>query len=142
MNLQESIKRILKEESLKKTLRERIMKWGITNMANLMSVSVKELLDMAGITGTKEDIMFLTKSIMENEVKEQVKYCSYNIVPSLYSTTLYVFLPKPLPEHEGVWTLDQGVRYRAEELISVLLHKLGGGLIRGHNMYVYNTGDC
>jgi len=142
MNLQESIKRILKEESLKKTLRERIMKWGITNMANLMSVSVKELLDMAGITGTKEDIMFLTKSIMENEVKEQVKYCSYNIVPSLYSTTLYVFLPKPLPEHEGVWSLDESVRYRVEELVSMLLSKLGGGLIRGHYIYVYNTGDC
>ena len=142
MNLQESIRRILEEESLKQTLRERIIKSGIRTTANLMSVDVNELLDMAGITGTKEDMKFLTKSIMENEVKEKVKYCSYNIVPSLHSTTLYVFIPKPLPEHEGVWSYDQSVRYRAEEIISVLLHKLGGGLIRGHSMYVYNTGNC
>jgi hypothetical protein len=141
MNLQESIIRILKEESLKQTLLGQIMRTGIRDTAKLMSVDIKELLDMAGITGTKEDIMFLTKSIMENEVKEQVKYCSYKIVPSLHHITLYVFIPKPLPEHEGVWTLDQGVRYRAEELIGVLLHKLGGGLIRGYK-YVYNTGDC
>jgi hypothetical protein len=142
MNLQENIRRILEEESLKQTLRERIMKRGIKTTANLMTVSVKELLDIAGMKGTKEDMTFITKSIMENEVRKQVKYCSYNIVPSLYSITLYVFIPKPLPEDEGVWTLDQGVRYRTEEIISGLLSKLGGGLIRGHSMYVYNTGDC
>ena len=139
MSLQESIRRILKEESLKQTLMDEIMRSGIRDTANLMSVDVKELLEMVGITGTKEDMAFLIKSIMENEFKEQVKYCSYNIVPGLYSNTLYVFLPKPLA---NVWTLDEMVRYRAEELIGQLLYKLGGDLIRGHNIYVYNTGDC
>ncbi len=138
MSLQESIRRILKEESLKQTLMDEIMRSGIRDTANLMSVDVKELLEMVGITGTKEDMAFLIKSIMENEFKEQVKYCSYNIVPGLYSNTLYVFLPKPLA---NVWTLDEMVRYRAEELIGQLLYKLGGDLIRGHNIYVYNTGE-
>jgi len=72
MNLQENIRRILKEESLKQTLLDEIMRSGIRDTANIMSVDVKELL----------------------------------------------------------------------ELISMLLSKLGGGLIRGHYLYVYNTGDC
>lgn len=139
MELKENIRRILKEESLKQTLMHEIMKSGIRDTAKLMSVDVKELLEMVGMTGTKEDTAFLIKSIMENEFKEQVKYCSYNIVPGLYSNTLYVFLPKPLA---NVWTLDEMVRYRAEEIIGQLLYKLGGDLISGYNIYVYNTGDC
>jgi len=142
MNLQESIRRILKEESLKQTLLDEIMRSGIRDTANIMSVDVKELLDMVGITGTKEDMIFLIKSIMKNEAKEEFDYCSYKIVPSTHYITLYVYIPKPLPEHVGLWVYDQSVRYRVEELISMLLSKLGGGLIRGHYLYVYNTGDC
>ena len=142
MNLQENIRRILKEESLKQTLMDEIMKSGIKDTANMMSVDVKELLEMVGMKGTQEDMIFLIESIMENEAKEEFNYCSYDIVPTPHSITLYVYIPKPLPEHEGVWSRDQSVLYRAEELISMLLYKLGGGLIRGHYIYVYNTGDC
>jgi hypothetical protein len=58
MNLQENIRRILNEESLKQTLLDEIMRSGIKDTANLISVDVKELLDMVGITGTKEDMIF------------------------------------------------------------------------------------
>ena len=142
MNLQENIRRILKEESLKQTLMDEIMRSGIRDTANMISVDVKELLEMVGITGTKEDRIFLIESIMKNEAKEKFNYCSYDIVPTPNSITLYVFIPKPLPEHEGVWSFDQWVVHNAKVLISVLLHELGGGLIRGHYIYVYNTGDC
>jgi len=142
MNLQESIRRILKEESLKQTLMDEIMRSGIRDTANMMSVDVKELLEMVGMKGTQEDMIFLTESIMENEVKEQLNYCSYDIVPTQHSIKLYVYIPKPLPEHEGVWSLDQWVVHKAEELISYLLYELGCDLIRGHKIYVYNTGDC
>ena len=149
MNLQENIKRILKEESLRQTLMDEIMRSGIRDTANLMSVDVKELLQMVDIKGTQEDMIFLTKAIMENEVKEQLKYCSYNIVPTRHSIKLYVFIPKPLPENEGRWSRDKRVCDKAEELISDLSYKLGGGLIRGRNflfkgfnIYVSNTADC
>ncbi len=66
MNLQESIRRILKEESLKQTLLDEIMRSGIRDTANIMSVDVKELLDMVGITGTKEDMIFLIKSFTKS----------------------------------------------------------------------------
>ena len=142
MNLQENIRRILREESLKKTLMDEIMKSGIRDTANLMSVDVKELLDMVGITGTKEDMIFLTESIMENEVKKELNYCSYNIVPSLHSIKLHVFTPEPLPEEKGTWYHDKWLLQEVEDLIRHWLYVLGGGLIRGHYIHVSNTGDC
>ena len=142
MNLQESIKRILNEESLKQTLMDEIERSGIRDTANLMTVHVGELLHMVGIKGTQEEMIFLIKVIMENEVKELLKYCSFDIVPSLNSIKLYVFIPKPLPEHEGVWSRDQRVREEAKELISHLLWTSSGGLIKGCEVLVSNTGDC
>jgi hypothetical protein len=142
MSLQESIKRTLNEESLKQTLMDEIERFGIKDTASLMSVRVEKLLKMAGIKGTKEDMLFLAKVIMENEVKEQLKYCSYDIVPTLHSFNLYVFIPKPLPEDEGRWSRDYGLRQEVKIMISQLLWVLGGGLIRGHNIHVSNTGNC
>ena len=105
---------------------------------------VKELLEMVGMKGTQEDMIFLTKAIMENEVKEQLNYCSYDIVPTQHSIKLYVYIAKPLPEDEGVWSRDQWLRQEAEDLIRHRLYVLGlsGELIRGHSINVSNTGDC
>ena len=142
MNLQESIRRVLKEESLRQTLMDEIERSGIKDTANLMTVHVGELLHMVGIKGTQEDMLFLAKVIMENEVKELLDYCSYDIVPTLHSFKLYVFIPKPLPEEVGVWSRDYKVREEAKELISQLLWQLSGGLIKGHSIEVSNTGNC
>ena len=144
-NLQESIRRILREESKNTSLQDKLLQviksMGIKRASKLVG-GLEKLFSIIDLKGTKEDMTFLTKSIMENEVKEKLKYCNYIIVPSLHHITLYVYIPKPLPEHEGEWVHDQSVRYRAEELIGMLLSKLGGGLIRGHNIYVSNTGEC
>jgi hypothetical protein len=142
MNLQESIRKVLKEESLKQTLMDEIKRFGIRDTANIMGVSIEELLKMVGIRGTKENMIFLTKSIMENEVKEKLKYCSYNIVPTRYSINIDVFIPKPTPENENRYMFDQRIRNHTYELISELIYELGGGLIRGHNIHVSNTGNC
>ena len=144
MSLQESIKRILNEESLKQTLMDEIMRSGIRDTANLMSIDVKELLEMVGMKGTQEDMIFLTESIMENEVKEQLNYCSYDIKPAFHSIYLYVYIPKPLPQDRGSWYHDKWLRQDAEDLIRHWLYVLGlsGELIRGHRVNVSNTGDC
>jgi hypothetical protein len=141
-NIQENVRKELLQESLRQTLMDEIERSGIKDTANLMTVHVGELLNMVGIKGTQEDMIFLTKVIMENEVKEQLKYCSYDIIPTSHSIKLYVFIPKPLPIHAGIWTYDQRVREEAEHIISEFLYRLGGGLIRGHSIYVYNPGEC
>jgi len=55
---------------------------------------------------------------------------------------LVVFIPKPLPENEGKYMYDQAVRNTVYEHVSTLLYKLKGGIIRGHNIEVQNTGNC
>ena len=144
MNLRENIRKELKQESLRQTLMDYIMRWGIRDTASMVGVDVKELLEMVGMKGTQEDMIFLTKAIMEKEVKEQLNYCSYDIVPTQHSIKLYVYIPKPLPEDEGVWSRDQWLRQEAEDLIRHWLYVLGlsGELIRGHSINVSNTGDC
>ena len=142
MNLQEHIRKVLQEESLKKTLMDEIERSGIRDTASIMGVSVEELLDMVGIKGTKNDMIFLAKSIMDNDVKQKLNYCSYNIVPTRYSINIDVYIPKPAPEDENRYMFDQRLRNHAYELISELIYKLGGGLIRGHNIHVSNTGNC
>jgi len=150
MNLQENIRRILREETENTSLQDKllhIIKTKGISVASKVVGGSKRLFSIIDLKGTKEDMTFLTKSIMENEVKKVLdilglKYCKYIIVPSHYHITLYVYIPKPLPEHEDVWVHDQSVRYRVEESIGHLLHNLSDGLIRGHNIYVYNTGEC
>jgi hypothetical protein len=142
MNLQENIRRILREESLRQTLMDEIERSGIRDTASIMSVDVEELLDMVGIRGTKDDMVFLAKSIMDNDVKQKLDYCSYNIVPTRYSIDIDVYIPKPAPENEGRYMYDRRIRNDAYDLISILIYRLGGGLIRGHNIDVYNTGEC
>ena len=142
MNLQEHIRRVLKEETLKQTLLDEMKRYGIRDTASIMSVDVKELLEMVGIKGTQEDMIFLTKLIMDNEVRGLIDYCSYNVIPTRYSIDIDVYIPKPAPENEGRYMYDRRIRNEAYDLISILIYRLGGGLIRGHNIDVYNTGEC
>jgi len=144
-NLQESIRRILIEETENTRLQDKLLQVikskGIKRASKLVG-GLERLYSILDLKGTQKDMIFLTEAIMENEVKEQLKYCSYNIVPSFGSIKLYVFIPKPAPEDEGRWSRDQWVCNQAEELISNLLYELGGGLIRGRTINVSNTGDC
>ena len=142
MNLQEHIRKVLQEETLKQTLLDEMKRSGIRDTAKLMSVKPKELLEMVGLTGSKEDMIFITKLIMDTDIRKQLNYCNYQVVPTQYSFNLYVQIPKPLPEHEGHYMYDQRLRAEAYEFISNLIFKLSGGIIRGHSIDVYNTGEC
>jgi hypothetical protein len=140
--MKQLIRKVLQEESLKQTLMHEIERSGIRDTASLMSVSIEELLDMVGIRGTKDNMIFLVKSIMDNDVKQKLNYCSYNIVPTRYSINIDVYIPKPAHGDENRYMFDQRIRNHAYELIRELIYKLGGGLIRGHNIHVSNTGNC
>jgi hypothetical protein len=142
MNLQEHIRKVLQEESLKQTLLDEMKRSGIRDTANLMSVTPKELLEMVGLKGSQEDMIFITKLIMDIDIRKQLKCCNYYLVPTQYSFNLYVQIPKPAPENEGRYMYDQRLRAEAYDLISNLIFKLSGGIIRGHSIDVYNTGEC
>jgi hypothetical protein len=55
---------------------------------------------------------------------------------------LIVYIPKPLAGYEGRYMFDQSIRNTVYEHVSTLLYKLNGDIIRGHNIEVYNTGNC
>ena len=145
MNLQEQIRKVLKEESKNTSLQDKLLQVikskGVKRASKLVG-GVERLFRIIDMKGTQDGMIFLTKAIMENEVKERLKYCSYNIVPTRYSINVVVFIPKPSPEDEGRWSRDYRVREEAKDMISQLLWQLGGGLIRGHNIEVSNTGNC
>jgi hypothetical protein len=104
--------------------------------------TVKEIVNEIGLKGTQEDIIFLTKTIFENDLSSVLTYCNYRIIPTQYSMDLVVYIPKPLPENVGRYMFDQGTRSVYRDAISEALYKFGGGIIRGHNIEVYNTGNC
>ena len=136
------MKVIVTESQSKKALKSLLEKFGMRVMCKMTGKSVKEIITEIGLKGTQEDIIFLTKTIIENDLSSVLKYCNYNIIPTQYSMNLVVFIPKPAPENVGRYMYDQAVRNTVYEHVSTLLYKLNGGIIRGHNIEVQNTGNC
>jgi hypothetical protein len=123
-------------------LGELLSELGMDVLCKTTGMTPNEVIDTIGLKGTKKDIIFLTKSIFENDIAPFLTYCKYVIIPTQYSMDLVVYIPKPAPEHEGRYIYDEGTRSVYRDVISKALYKFGGGLIRGHNIEVHNTGDC
>ena len=136
------MKYIITESQSKKALKHLLGEYGVRTMCKMTGKTVKDVINDTGIKGTKEDIIFLTKTIIENDLSSVLKYCNYNIIPTQYSMDLVVFIPKPAPENVGRYMFDQGTRNVYRDVISEALYKFGGGLIKGHNIGVHNTGNC
>ena len=123
-------------------LEELLSELGMDVLCKTTGMTPNEIIDTIGLKGTKKDIIFLTKSIFENDIAPFLTYCKYIIIPTQYSMDLVVYIPKPAPENEGRYLYDEGTREVYREVISKALYKFGGGLIKGHNIEVHNTGDC
>ena len=136
------MKYLITENQYSKTLKPLLEKFGMRTMCQMTGKTVKEIVNKIGLKGTQEDIIFLTKTIFENDLSSVLTYCNYRIIPTQYSMDLVVYIPKPLPENVGRYMFDQGTRSVYRDAISEALYKFGGGLIRGHNIEVHNTGDC
>ena len=137
MELRNHIKKVLNEntsikEKLKNVVETQGIKMGVTIVGSL-----EKLFSILDIKGTQEDMIFIVKSIMDNEVKKQLRYCNYTIVKTQHSIKLYVYVAKPLPGEE---LLFDRLLNAVEDFISNLIYKLGGGLVRGHSIFVYSTG--
>jgi hypothetical protein len=136
------MKYIITESQSNKNLKLLLEKLGMKTLCEMTSRTPKEIINEMGIKGTKEDIIFLTKTIFENDISPVLTYCKYVIIPTQYSMDLVVYIPKPAPENVGRYMYDQGTRNVYRDAISEALYKFGGGIIRGHNIEVHNTGDC
>jgi hypothetical protein len=136
------MKYIITESQGKKTFKHLLEKFGMKTLCEMTGKTPNEVIDDIGLKGTKEDIIFLTKTIFENDIAPILTYCKYIIIPTQYSMDLVVYIPKPAPEHEGIYMYDEGTRSVYRDAISEALYKLGGGLIKGHNIEVHNTGNC
>ena len=136
------MKYIITESQSNKNLKPLLKKLGMKTLCEMTSRTPKEIINEMGIKGTKEDIIFLTKTIFENDISPVLTYCKYVIIPTQYSMDLVVYIPKPAPENVGRYMFDQGTRNVYRDVISEALYKFGGGIIRGHNIEVHNTGDC
>jgi hypothetical protein len=83
MNLQESIKRILKEESgIKKTILKRIEKYGLYKTSEIMGLSMTDLIEMTDIPINSE---IANELLIENIGKGKIKtkYKEFRIGPSM-----------------------------------------------------------
>ena len=136
------MKYLINESQIKKPLKSLLEKYGMTITCKMTGKTPNEVIDDIGLKGTKKDIIFLTKSIFENDIAPFLTYCKYIIIPTQYSMDLVVYIPKPAPENEGRYMFDEGVRSMYRDVISNALYQFGGGLIRGHNIEVHNTGSC
>jgi len=123
-------------------LEELLAELGMDVLCKTTGMTPNEIIDTIGLKGTKKDIIFLTKTIFENDLSSVLTYCNYNIIPTQYSMDLVVYIPKPAPENVGRYMFDQGTRNVYRDVISEALYKFGGGLIKGHNIEVHNTGNC
>ena len=136
------MKYLITENQYNKTLKPLLEKFGMRTLCKMTDKEPEDIIDEIGLKGTREDIIFLTKTIIENDLSSVLTYCNYNIIPTKYSMDLVVFIPKPAPENVGRYMYDEGTRNVYRDTISNALYKLGGGLIKGHNIEVHNTGNC
>ena len=136
------MKYIITESQSKKTFKHLLEKFVMKTLCEMTGKSVKEIINEIGLKGTKEDIIFLTKTIFKNDISPLLIYCKYIIIPTQYSMDLVVFIPKPAPENVGRYMFDAGTRSIYRDVISKTLYKYGAGILRGHNIELHITAKC
>jgi hypothetical protein len=140
-NCDETIETLNENTSGQKRLREVVKTQGIS-MASELVGGIDKLFSLLKIKGSQEDMIFLVKSIMDNEVTERVPYCDYEIIPTRHSINLIVYTPMPENADVDNWSRTTYKKNMYNQSISNLISEWGNGLVRGHNISVSDTGDC
>jgi len=140
-NCDETMETLNENTSTQKRLREVVKTQGISMASGLVG-GIDTLFKILKIKGSQEDMIFLVKSIMDNEVTERVPYCDYEIIPTRHSINLIVYTPMPENEDLDNWSRTTYKKNMYNQSISNLISEWGNGLVRGHNINVSDTGDC
>jgi hypothetical protein len=141
MNLQETIKRILREEtSTQSKLMDKISNMGFYKTSRMFG-GIQNLYKVLGFTGTQEEMIFIVDTIMRHDVTVIENICDFKIEPTLHSLKLYVEIPKYYPNlADDSWANRQRV-LRARDNITTIIERLGNDLVRGHIVNV-SVGKC
>lgn len=141
MNLQETIKRILMEEtSYQNKMKNTVSEIGF-NTTKKMFGSINNLYSALGFTGTREEMIFIVNTLMKHDVPLVVNICDFRIKPTQHSLNLYVEIPKEYPNLPDDHWGNKSKTLEVKDRISTLIWKLGNELVRDHNVYV-QIGKC
>ena len=86
------MKYLITENQYSKTLKPLLEKFGMRTLCKMTDKEPEDIIDEIGLKGTREDIIFLTKTILENDISTVLMYCSYNIIPTRDSINLVVYI--------------------------------------------------
>ena len=133
MNLQENIRRILREErSLKTIVRNLVKNKGFLNASNIIG-SLEKVHEILDLEGTEEDMMFIVNTILKHDLNEET--CSIKVSKHFYSIQILVNIPLPNPNNPNAW-INTRTEIDLEIKISDMIYELGNGLVRGHDIKV------
>jgi hypothetical protein len=139
MNLQENIRKVLREErSLKKSIRNLVETKGFI-MASQIVGSLEKVHEILGLRGTQEDMIFIVTAILNYDIKEKI--CHFFIVKTYHSIKIYVEVPSEDPDSDYFDPINRNARRRFGDKISGNIYTLGKSLVRGHDINI-QPGSC
>lgn len=139
MNLQETIRRVLREEtSTKDKTRGMVSKYGFNEVKDMFNDDDK-FYGIIDLDGSQDDMLFITKAIMEHDVKARL--CGYRIEKTKHSIKISFEIPKYFPEQDEEYWPNRHQVIVIEQEISRLIYNLGKGNVRGYRIHG-SIGDC
>ena len=133
MNLQENIRRVLREEkSFKDAVRNMVKTQGFIITSKMVG-SLDEVHEILDLKGTQEDMLFIVNTILKHDLNEPM--CNFVVSKTFHSIKTLVNIPLVDPDNPDFWT-DEAIETFLETKISDMVYKLGKGLVRGNNIKV------
>jgi hypothetical protein len=139
MNLQENIRKVLREESsLKKNVRNLVETKGFI-MASQIVGSLEKVYEILELKGTQDDMIFIVTVILNHDIKEKI--CDFFMVKTYHSIKIYVETPSEYPGRDYFDPINKNARRRFSDKISNTIYELGNKLVRGHDINI-QPGNC
>ena len=131
--MQESIRRILREErSLKTIVRDLVKNKGFLKASNVIG-SLEKVHEILDLKGTQEDMLFIVNTILKHDLNEPM--CNFVVSKWFHSIRTLVNIPLPNPNNPNAW-INTRTEIDLEIKISDMIYELGNGLVRGHDIKV------
>jgi hypothetical protein len=139
MNIQENIRKVLREErSLKKNVRNLVETKGFI-MASQIVGSLDRVYEILELKGTQDDMIFIVTAILNHDIKEKI--CKFFMVKTYHSIKIYIEVPSEDPDSDYFDPINKNARRRFNDKTSSTIYMLGNKLVRGHDINIL-PGSC